>query len=179
EDRAAMEAGVRAAAQGRFEPQFVQIDEADLPLAEAVKSYLFNSMLVSLPGEDRLTLIAPMETAETPRAAAAVERAIASNGPIGRVEYVDVRQSMRNGGGPACLRLRVALTEAELAATNPAQRFDAALHVKLTAWAQAHYRDRLLPADLADPQLLVESRAALDALTGILDLGSGFYPFQR
>ena len=179
EDRAAMEAQVRAAAAGRFEPQFVQIDAADLPLDEAIKSYLFNSMLVSLPGDDRLTLIAPMETAETPRAAAAVERAIASNGPIGRVEYVDVRQSMRNGGGPACLRLRVVLTDDELAATNPAQRFDAVLHDRLAAWATAHYRDRLLPADLADPHLLDESRAALDALTGILGLGGGFYPFQR
>ena len=179
EDRAAMEAQVRAAAAGRFEPQFVQIDAANLPLGEAIKSYLFNSMLVSLPGDDRLTLIAPMETAETPRAAAAVERAIASNGPIGRVEYVDVRQSMRNGGGPACLRLRVVLTEEELAATNPAQRFDPVLHDRLAAWATAHYRDRLLPADLADPHLLDESRAALDALTGILGLGGGFYPFQR
>ena len=61
----------------------------------------------------------------------------------------------------------------------PAQRFDAGLHDRLTAWANSHYRDRLRPADLADPQLLVESRRALDELTGILDLGSGFYPFQR
>ncbi len=178
EDTATMMADVRAAATG-FEPQFVQVDEADLPLAEAVKSYLFNSMLAALPGDDRLTLIAPTETAETPRAKAAVDRAIASNAPIGRVEYVDVRQSMRNGGGPACLRLRVVLTDAELAATNPAQRFDADLHGRLTAWAERHYRDRLLPADLADPQLLVESREALDALTAILALGGGFYPFQR
>lgn len=178
EDAVAVQADIRAAARS-FEPQFVQIDAADLPLGEAIKSYLFNSMLVSLPGDDRLTLIAPMETAETPRAAAAVERAIASNGPIGRVEYVDVRQSMRNGGGPACLRLRVVLTDDELAATNPAQRFDATLHERLTAWAERHYRDRLLPADLADPHLLDESRAALDALTGILGLGGGFYPSQR
>jgi succinylarginine dihydrolase len=178
EDTATMKAGVRAAATG-FEAQFVQVDEADLPLAEAVKSYLFNSMLVALPGEDRLTLIAPMETAETPRAKAAVDRAIASNGPIGGVEYVDVRQSMRNGGGPACLRLRVVLTEAELVAANSAQRFDAVLHERLTVWAETHYRDRLLPADLADPKLLDESRRALDELTGILGLGGGFYPFQR
>jgi succinylarginine dihydrolase len=179
EDAAAVQADIRAAAAGKFEPQFVEVATADLPLAEAISSYLFNSMLVSLPGEDRLTLIAPIEVFETPRARAAVERAIASNGPVGRVEYVDVRQSMRNGGGPACLRLRVVLTETELAATNPAQRFDAALHERLTAWAGRHYRDRLSPADLADPQLLVESRRALDDLTGILGLGSGFYPFQR
>jgi succinylarginine dihydrolase len=179
EDAAALQADIRAAAADRFEPQFVEVATADLPLDDAIRSYLFNSMLVALPGEDRLTLIAPGETRDTPRAKAAVDRAIASNGPIGRVEYVDVRQSMRNGGGPACLRLRVVLTDAELAATNPAQRFDATLHDRLTAWANSHYRDRLRPADLADPQLLVESRQALDALTGILDLGTGFYPFQR
>ena len=179
EDAPRLQADIRTAAAGRFEPQFVEVATADLPLDDAIASYLFNSMLVALPGEDRLTLIAPGETRDTPRAKAAVDRAIASNGPIGRVEYVDVRQSMRNGGGPACLRLRVVLTEAELAAANPAQRFDATLHDRLTAWANSHYRDRLHPADLADPQLLVESRRALDELTGILDLGSGFYPFQR
>ena len=178
-DRATMEADVRAVAGGRFEPQFVEVAEADLPLGEAIRSYLFNSMLVALPGEDRLTLIAPAETRETPRAHAAVEALIASNGPIGRVEYVDVRQSMRNGGGPACLRLRVVLTDAEWAATNPAQRFDADLHARLTIWAETRYRDRLLPADLADPLLVDESRLALDELTRILDLGAGFYPFQR
>lgn len=178
EDRAAMEADARAAAVG-FEPQFVEVAEADLPLGEAVRSYLFNSMLVALPGDGRLTLIAPMEAAETPSARAVADGLVSSNGPIGRVEYVDVRQSMRNGGGPACLRLRVVLTDAELAATNPDQRFDPALQRRLEAWAGARYRDRLLPADLADPALLVESRTALDELTQILGLGSGFYPFQR
>jgi succinylarginine dihydrolase len=89
---------------------FVEVADADLPLDQAVKSYLFNSMLVEVPGEDRLTLIAPLEVRETPAAHAAAEALPASNGPIGRVQYVDVRQSMRNGGGPACLRLRVVLT---------------------------------------------------------------------
>lgn len=177
EDRDAMIAGVRAAADG-FEPEFVEIGEADLPLADAIASYLFNSMLVALPGEDRLTLIAPGETRDNPRARAVVADLLASNGPIGRVEYVDVRQSMRNGGGPACLRLRVVLTEAELAATNPGQRMDTALYARLTAWAGRWYRDRLLPADLPDPALLTESRGALDELTQILRLGGDFYPFQ-
>jgi succinylarginine dihydrolase len=179
EDRAAMEAEVRRAAEGHFEPQFVEISEADLPLADAVKSYLFNSQLLAVPGQDRLMLLAPAETEETPLAHAAAQALASSNGPIGSVEYVDVRQSMRNGGGPACLRLRVVLTDAELAAANPAQRFDAALQARLSDWADRRYRDRLLPADLADPTLIDESRAALDELTEILDLGGGFYPFQR
>ena len=103
----------------------------------------------------------------------------ASNGPIGQVRYVDVRQSMRNGGGPACLRLRVVLNEPELAATNPAMRLTDDLHARLSDWAGRWYRDELRPADLADPHLLTESRGALDELTTILNLGTDFYPCQR
>ena len=178
EDTAATHAAIRAAAQG-FEPIFVEVASADLPLADAISSYLFNSMLVQIPGEDRLTLICPTETRDNPRSHAVAQSLTASNGPIGRVEYVDVRQSMRNGGGPACLRLRVVLTEAELAATHPAMRLTDALHARLSDWANRHYRDTLAPADLADPALIAETRGALDELTGLLKLGSGFYPFQR
>ena len=179
EDAAGTKAAIRAAAADRFEPVFVEVSSANLPLADAISSYLFNSMLVQIPGEARLTLICPTETRDNPRSHAVAQQLAASNGPIGRVEYVDVRQSMRNGGGPACLRLRVVLTGAEQAATNPAMRLTEDLHARLSAWGAAHYRDRLTPADLADPALLEESRAALDQLTGLLGLGGGFYPFQR
>ncbi len=179
EDAPALRRDIAAAAQGLFTPEFVEVSEAELPLADAVKSYLFNSMLVRPAGADRLTLVAPIDVAETPAAKTVVDRLLASNGPIGAVDYVDVRQSMRNGGGPACLRLRIELTAEELAAANSAQRFDAGLHAKLADWAGRRYRDRLAPADLADPALLDESRAALDELTGLLALGSDFYPFQR
>ena len=178
EDTAGTHAAIRAAATG-FDPIFVEVSSADLPLADAISSYLFNSMLVSLPGEDRLTLICPTETRDNARSHAVAQSLVTSNGPVGRVEYVDVRQSMRNGGGPACLRLRVVLTEAEQAATNPAMRMTDALHARLSQWGSTHYRDSLTPADLADPALLDESRQALDELTSILALGSSFYPFQR
>ncbi|QDH73817.1 N-succinylarginine dihydrolase [Brevundimonas sp. M20] len=178
EDTAGTHAAIRAAAKG-FEPIFVEVSEADLPLADAISSYLFNSMLVQIPGEDRLTLICPTETRDNARAHAVAEAVASSNGPIGRVEYVDVRQSMRNGGGPACLRLRVVLNEAELAATNPDMRLTDDLHGALSVWGATWYRDELKVADLADPALLDESRGALDELTSILGLGSDFYPFQR
>jgi succinylarginine dihydrolase len=178
EDTAATHASIRAAAQG-FDPIFVEVSAADLPLADAISSYLFNSMLVQIPGEDRLTLICPTETRDNARAHAVAQSLTASNGPIGRVDYVDVRQSMRNGGGPACLRLRVVLTEAELAATNPAMRMTDVLHARLSQWAGHWYRDTLTPADLADPALIGESRGALDELTSLLGLGRDFYPFQR
>jgi succinylarginine dihydrolase len=179
EDRSATLEAIRRAADGLFEPAFLEISAADLPLADAVKSYLFNSQLLVVPGEDRLVLLAPTETENNPRAHAAAQALAASNGPIGRVEYVDVRQSMANGGGPACLRLRVVMTDDELAATNPAQRLDEGLHAALTVWASFWYRDRLLPSDLADPALLLETHGALDELTSILALGSDFYDFQR
>ncbi|RWT62560.1 succinylarginine dihydrolase, partial [Klebsiella pneumoniae] len=86
--------------------------------------------------------------------------------------------SMQNGGGPACLRLRVALKDNELAAVNPGVIMTAPLYDTLVQWVDKHYRDRLSEADLADPQLLDECRTALDELTQILKLGS-VYPFQR
>jgi len=178
EDPEGTRRAIREAANGLFEPQFVEVSAADLPLADAISSYLFNSMLIQIPGQDRLTLICPTETEQNPRAHAVAQQIAASNGPIGAVHYVDVRQSMRNGGGPACLRLRVVLTEAELAATNPQMRLTDELHGALSIWALRWYRDRLTARDLADPTLLDETRGALDELTSILQLGSGFYPFQ-
>lgn len=179
EDTARVYEDVRRAADGLFDPVFVEVTEDELPLAEAISSYLFNSMLVQPPGEDRLVLVAPAETCEQPRPCEVARSLSGRNGPIGRVEFIDVRQSMSNGGGPACLRLRVVLTYAELAATNPGQRFTPSLHKALSDWAERRYRDRLAADDLRDPQLLRESREALDELTSLMALGSGFYPFQR
>ncbi len=179
ENKALVQEEIRRAADGLFQPEFVEVSATDLPLSEAVKSYLFNSQLLVVPGESRLVLLAPTETEENAMAHAAAQALVTSNGPIGRVEYVDVRQSMRNGGGPACLRLRVVLTEDELAAANPFQRLNEGLYDLLAQWANERYRDRLTPADLADPALIDETRQTLDELTSILNLGGDFYPFQR
>lgn len=170
---------IRQAADGLFEPDFVEVPQAEVPISDAITSYLFNSQLLEWPGEDRLVLIAPKETEETASTQAYCSAMTAGNGPIGRVEFVEVRQSMRNGGGPACLRLRVVLTDQELAAVTPRALMSDALYPELVAWAERHYREQLGPNDLADPALLVESREALDALTQILELGGGYYPFQR
>ena len=85
---------------------------------------------------------------------------------------------MANGGGPACLRLRVVLTEEEHRAVNPAVMMNDTLFNALNDWVDRYYRDRLTAADLADPQLLREGREALDVLSQLLNLGS-VYPFQR
>ena len=101
-----------------------------------------------------------------------------SANPINQIHYVDLRESMKNGGGPACLRLRVVLTEEELGGVHQGILLTPDLLGELERWVEHHYRDRLSPHDLSDKSLLDEVYTALDELTGILHLGS-LYDFQR
>lgn len=150
---------------------FIEVPEEQVPLAEAVETYLFNSQLVTLP-DGTMSLIAPVECEQNPRTSALVQRLIASGTPIRSAHFLDVRQSMNNGGGPACLRLRVVLTEAELSCVHRGVMLDDALHGKLVAWVERNYRDSLAPDDLADPKLASESRRAIHELGQILGIPS-------
>lgn len=161
---------LRRAAAGLFDLKPVMVPEAQVPLQDAISSYLFNSQLLQFPGEDRLVLVAPVEAQEVPTTRNFCEQMVSGNGPIGRVEYVDVRQSMRNGGGPACLRLRVVMTEDELAECHPGVILDEELIDELQDAVRKTYRDRLSPADLADPAFADECRLAREELLRILGL---------
>ena len=156
EDKAAAYEAIARAGEGLFDLNVVEVPDVEVPLKDAIKSYLFNSQLVKMPGEDRLVLIAPTETEETESTRLFCEAMTKSNGPIGRVHYVDVRQSMRNGGGPACLRLRVVLTERQLRGVNQAFLLDDQKIDALQDWVRAHYRETLSAADFADPALALE-----------------------
>lgn len=174
EDREGAYAAIRKAAP------FVEIIEAPrgaVSLADAIGSYLFNSQLLSLPGGE-MALVLPKESEENARVKAFIDDTLSRNNPINRALYLDVRESMRNGGGPACLRLRVVVSDAELAATNPNFILDDARADALEAWARKHYRDRLAPDDLKDPLFMEEALSTLDALTTLLGMGA-FYDFQR
>jgi succinylarginine dihydrolase len=151
--------------------------ERELPVSDAVAAYPFNSQLLELAG-GAIAILAPEESRENPRARSFLERVVAESGVVSRVHYIDVNQSMDNGGGPACLRLRVGLTGDEVRAIGADVFFSSDLHARLAAWVGRHYRDRLLPGDLADPALAREGLRALDELTAILRLGS-VYDFQR
>lgn len=153
----------------------VRVSAEDVSLEQAVSSYLFNSQL--LDRADGMLLAVPAECREQPQVSHYLDRLLEADNPIREVSVFDVKQSMQNGGGPACLRLRVALTDEEMSAMNRSVLLDDRLYERLVTWVQAHYRDRLAVADLADPMLLEESRKALDELTGILGLGS-VYDFQ-
>jgi succinylarginine dihydrolase len=156
----------------------IEVAAARVRLSDAVGSYLFNSQIVTV-SRGRMALIAPADAGESPRVRRFIDELIArEDQPIREVHYLDLRQSMRNGGGPACLRLRVVLTPGELGSIAPGVRLTAESHGRLVAWVKRHYREELRGADLADVKLLEESHRALDELTQILGLGS-IYPFQR
>ncbi len=171
--------GLLAELRARLGESFRSIvaTEAELPAADAVAAYPFNSQLLTLPGGE-MAILAPAECRERPAVVRFLERVVAEDNPVVAVHYRDVRQSMNNGGGPACLRLRVALTDEEARALGANVLYTPELHATLAAWVEKHYRDRLTAADLADPALLDESMAALDELTRILGLGN-VYAFQR
>jgi succinylarginine dihydrolase len=161
--------------------KILEVSEKDVSLSDAVRSYLFNSQLVSLDNSSvsSMALIAPSECQENSTVSAYLTRVIESGEtPLKKVHFFDLKQSMRNGGGPACLRLRVVLTAEELAASNPGVYLNESLYKILVTWVKKNYRARLSPKDLVDPELVLETRTALDELTSILNLGS-IYPFQR
>jgi succinylarginine dihydrolase len=155
----------------------VRASNAELPVTAAVAAYPFNSQVLELP-DGGMAIVAPEDARESERARAFLEGVVQRGGPVRAAHYVSVRQSMSNGGGPACLRLRVPLTDAELPAVNPGVMLTDALHDALAAWIDRHYRDRLVPADLADPALAREGMQALDELTALLGIGS-VYDFQK
>jgi len=174
-DQEEIKLGLHRAMQGEF--RIIEVPTALVSVQDAVRAYLFNSQLLSLP-DGRTLLVIPEECRQTPAVWHYLQELIAGDQGIDELKIFDLKQSMSNGGGPACLRLRVVLTDAERAAVNPHTLIDDRLYTTLTAWVNKHYRDRLEERDLADPALLTESRTALDELTRILKLGA-VYPFQR
>ncbi|MEM9600003.1 MAG: N-succinylarginine dihydrolase [Pseudomonadota bacterium] len=174
EDPDAMEAMLTEACEPLgFAPRFAR---ADMPVGDAISSYVFNSQLVSLPAGG-MAMILPTEAEETASAKAYVD-ALLADGIIRGAHYLDLRQSMSNGGGPACLRLRVAMGDEAMTAVHPGVVMTKPKLDALRDVVRTHYRDRLTLDDMADPQFLTDVRAALDALTQVLDL-PGLYDFQR
>lgn len=143
--------------QSKIKLNVILIKEKQLPVEEAVRSYLFNSQIIK--ADNKTILVAPIEA-----------KGLKLDLPFDEIFYVDLRQSMQNGGGPACLRLRVVLTEKELSEVHPYLFLDNALYQALTNWVEKHYRDNLYPEDLATIELYHESLMAIEALNKILRL---------
>lgn len=154
----------------------IEVKNDEVSVKRAVSTYMFNSQILSLD-DNNMMLVVPIECQQDPVVWDYLEHLAASDNPISKIKVFDLRQSMKNGGGPACLRLRVVLTAQELAAVNPSCLMSDELFQKLEQWIHTHYRDELSPSDLLDPSLYNESKTALDELTQILGTGS-IYSFQ-
>lgn len=157
---------------------FIEVPKSEISVKEAVKSYMFNTQLLQVPGRKGATLIAPVECTEVENVHWYLESLKGVNSAISDIQYFDLRQSMRNGGGPACLRLRVVMSEQQIEQTQARIFLDDALYNDLVGWVNKHYRDQFSSDDLRDSALLSESRTALDELTRLLRLGN-IYDFQQ
>ena len=146
--------------------EYVEVPAAEVPLADAIRSYLFNAQLVT-PPDGEPTLIVPTEARETTSVWGWIERHLAGNGPIRRVDVVDVRQSMANGGGPACLRLRVVADPATVDArfVVDESKLDRIADVIGRSWPeQIHH------SELQQPKLIADIESARAALLDAIDL---------
>jgi len=146
--------------------EFVEVAASDVPLPDAISSYLFNAQLVTPPSGET-TLIVPSEARETPSVWMWLQRHLAGNGAIRRVEVVDVRQSMANGGGPACLRLRVV---ADPGTVDPRFMVDEAKLDALAKVVEQSWPEEISSDDIKRPELVADIERARLALTQALDL---------
>jgi succinylarginine dihydrolase len=160
-------AGVRRALTALLpEAEIVEVPAAEVTLEDAIGSYLFNAQLVT-PPDGATTLIVPEEARANPRVWGWVQRHLAGNGAIRRVEVVDVRESMANGGGPACLRLRVVCDPTTV---DPRFLVDPSRLDMIAKVIERHWPESIAPDSIGDPRLIANIETARRALLEVLGL---------
>ena len=146
--------------------EVVEVPESAVSLEEAIRTYLFNAQLLTLPSGE-MALVVPSECQESASVWAYCESMLAGNGPIRKVIPVDVRQSMANGGGPACLRLRVV---ADPATVDPRFMLDDAKADRIEAVIAEMWPETIDPADIGTEKLAHRVIEAREALLTVLSL---------
>ena len=146
--------------------EVVEVPSSAVTLAEAVRTYLFNAQLVTLSAGE-MALIVPSECTESTAVSSWLDAMLAGNGPIRRVLPVDVRQSMANGGGPACLRLRVV---ADPMTVDPRFLLDEGRADRLEQVIARAWPEQIDPADLGGETLTQSVVTARQALLDALEL---------
>ena len=144
----------------------VEVPESQVTLEEAIRTYLFNAQLVTLPTGE-MALVVPSECQESASVWSWCERMLASNGPIRHVIPVDVRQSMANGGGPACLRLRVV---ADPATVDARFLLDEAKAERIEAVIAQMWPETIQPNEIGTEALAAKVIEAREALLAVLSL---------
>ena len=154
----------------------IEILSEDISLDDLVSSYLLNSQLITVKNNEMMMLL-PEEVQNHSNCMRWLAE-IKSSSPIKHIEFVNIRQSMMNGGGPACLRFKTTVNNDEFNQINEKFLLTPKKLIDLRALVTKHYRDKLNPADLEDNNLIQESYRFLDELTQLLDLGN-VYDFQK
>ena len=150
------------------EAEIIIVPADRVSLADAIQSYLFNAQLVTLP-DGGMALILPSEAQENARVWGWLTEMIEGNGPIRKLVPVDVRQSMANGGGPACLRLRVVADPATVAPRFIADEARLDIIAKVVA---AQWPETIATNQLSNPALIDQVRMARLALLETADLAT-------
>ena len=157
--------------------EIIEVPASAISLADAIRSYLFNAQLVSLPkgggSGTGMALILPTEAQDMPAVWTWLQQMVAGNGPIRQLVPVDVRQSMANGGGPACLRLRVAADPADI---DPRFLVDEAKLDDIAAIVAQYWPERIAPDDLADTRLIAQIEQSWLTLVDHLQLSGDLLP---
>lgn len=159
--------GAYGAICSAFPPlEVVEVPADAVSLADAIKSYLFNAQLLTLP-DGTMALVVPTECKDNTSVWTWIESMLAGNGPIRKVIPVDVRQSMANGGGPACLRLRVV---ADPATVDQRFMLDEAKAGRIEQVIAETWPETIDPGDLGSESLEKRVVSARQALLSALDL---------
>ncbi len=160
----------------RPELQFFEVRADELSVEDAVSTYLFNSQLLELP-DQTFALVSPSECSNHAGVRGVVDR-LMGQGALHHVHYLDVRESMRNGGGPACLRLRIVLDAEREESLHPGVVLTDQKYLLLKKWVETHYRDRLQFSDLRDPAFVTELDAAYQALAELIGMPDLYDPWR-
>ncbi len=151
----------------------IKIPESVLSVRDAVGSYLFNSQLVSVEA-GRMVLVCPGRCRQFKGAMDAIDLILNGDNPVKEVMFFDLHESMDNGGGPACLRLRVVLNQKQRAGVHPGAVLTRGRYDDLVSWIKRYYREELRLEDLCDVNFIGEVRQAYDALEKLLGI-EGLY----
>ena len=137
------------------------VTEQELSLNDAVSTYFFNSQLISKEG--KMHLIATKQCENHPGVQKILQKL-----PVDQVYYVDLNESMRNGGGPSCLKISFPITKEELQSLNPRYLLTDRLEKILTEWIEYYYEDSLPWTTLKDPIFIQKNQEALVELSKII-----------
>ncbi len=148
--------------------QVVEVPADRVSLSEAITSYLFNAQLLTPPSGE-MTLVVPEECRESTAVWGWLQEMLAGNGPIRHVKVVDVRQSMANGGGPACLRLRVVADPTKI---DPRFMLTDAKADAMEKLIEEHWPEQIDVADIGHSSLAKNIVSARLALLSLLELNA-------